>query len=86
VFQKAQSRLRSCSVITNMAYNFDNRLKQEIITLSDDNYMDGMIKLNGIYYQVNNPSKFSMGDTVIIDDVIGNKVMLVEMGDNDDLI
>jgi len=86
VFQKAQSHLRSCSVITNMAYNFDNRLKQEIITLSDDNYTDGMLKLNGIYYQVNNPSKFSMGDTVIIDDVIGNKVMLVEMGDNDDLI
>ena len=78
--------MRSCSVITNMAYNFDNRLKQEIITLSDDNYTDGMLKLNGIYYEVNNPSKFSMGDTVIIDDVIGNKVMLVEMGDNDDLI
>jgi hypothetical protein len=69
-----------------MAYNFDNRLKQEIITLTDVNYTDDMLKLNGIYYQVNNSSKFSVGDTVIIDDVIGNKVMLVEMGDNDDLI
>ena len=69
-----------------MAYNFVNRLKQQIITLTDDNYTDGMLKLNGIYYQVNNSSQFSMGDTVIIDDVIGNKVMLVEMGDNDDLI
>lgn len=46
-----------------MAYNFDNRLKQQIITLTDDNYTDGMLKLNGIYYQVNNPSQFSMGDT-----------------------
>ncbi|WP_447408554.1 hypothetical protein ACDP95_09305 [Weissella confusa] len=69
-----------------MAYNFDDRLKQEIITLTDDNYTDDMLKLNGIYYQVNNPSQFKIGDTVIIDDVIGNKVMLVEMGDNDDLI
>lgn len=69
-----------------MTYNFDNRLKQEIITLADDNYTDGMLKLNGIYYQVSNSSQFKIGDTVIIDDVIGNKVMLVEMGDNDDLI
>ncbi|TGE75577.1 hypothetical protein C6P11_01730 [Weissella confusa] len=69
-----------------MAYNFDDRLKQEIITLTDDNYTDDMLKLNGIYYQVNNPSQFNIGDTVIIDDVIVNKVMLVEMGDNDDLI
>lgn len=69
-----------------MAYNFDDRLKQEIITLTDDNYTDDMLILNGIYYQVNNPSQFNIGDTVIIDDVIGNKVMLVEMGDNDDLI
>ena len=69
-----------------MTYNFDNRLKQEIITLTDDNYTDDMLKLNGIYYQVNNSSQFKIGDTVIIDDVIGNKVMLVEMGDNDDLI
>ena len=59
-----------------MTYNFDQRLLNQSFTLSVDNWVDGMLRINGIYYHVKDSSKLSVGDTVLITDIIGNQVIV----------
>lgn len=69
-----------------MQYNFDNRLLNKTFTLSKDNYVDGFVKLNGIYYRVAATEQLGTGDTVIIVEIQGNTIRLEKGGNKDDII
>lgn len=51
-------------------YNFDNRLIGLTIAVSSDNYVSDMLKINGIYYAVD--QTLSFGSSVTITAVTGN--------------
>lgn len=53
-----------------MPYNFDNRLIGVTISVSPDNYVSNMLKVNGIYYAVD--QTLSFGSSVTITAVTGN--------------
>lgn len=55
-------------------YNFDNRLLGMSLKISDENYIDGMLKINGIYYVIG--QKLNIGDMIKINHVIGNKLSI----------
>ena len=55
-------------------YNFDNRLLGMSLKINDDNYIDDMLKINGIYYDID--QKLNIGDMITINQVIGNKLSI----------
>ncbi|KAA8434695.1 NfeD family protein [Weissella sagaensis] len=72
-------------VKTIMNYNFDNRLLDKSFTLSMDNYADGFVKLNGIYYRVTTTEKLIWGDEVVIVAVQGNAISLEKETSKNDI-
>lgn len=73
-------------VKTIMNYNFDNRLLDRAFTLSTDNYADGFVKLNGIYYRVAASEKLTWGDEVIIVGIQGNTIRIEKGESKNDII
>lgn len=65
-------------------YNFDNRLIGVTISVSPDNYVDGMLKVNGIYYAVDPPLSF--GSSVTITAVTGNKLSVTSLPKEKEII
>jgi len=59
-----------------VTYNFDQRLLNQSFTLSVDNWIDGMLRINGIYYHIQDGIKLAVGDTVLITDIIGNQIVV----------
>ena len=57
-------------------YNFDDRLLWESFDLSEDNYVDDLIKINGIYYRYQSTFPLKIGDRVIVIGVRGNVLIL----------
>lgn len=58
-------------------YNFDNRLIGLTISVSPDNYVSDMLKVNGIYYAVD--QTLSFGSSVTITAVTGNKLSVTSL-------
>lgn len=58
-------------------YNFDDRLIGQTISVSPDNYINGMLKVNGIYYAVD--QTLSFGSSVTITAVTGNKLSVTSL-------
>lgn len=55
-------------------YNFDNRLIGMSLKITPDNYVDNMLKINGIYYAVD--QILLIGYHVTITAVVGNKLSI----------
>lgn len=66
-----------------MSYNFDQRLLHQTFVLDHDNYDVGMLRVNGIYYQLQSDVPVSIGDVVYVSDIVGNQ-LIVQKGDTGD--
>lgn len=63
-----------------MSYNFDQRLLHQTFVLDHDNYDVDMLRVNGIYYQLQSDVPVSIGDVVYVADIVGNQ-LIVQKGD-----
>lgn len=63
-----------------MSYNFDQRLLHQTFVLDHDNYDVDMLRVNGIYYQLQSDVPVSIGDAVYVADIVGNQ-LIVQKGD-----
>ena len=66
-----------------MSYNFDQRLLHQTFVLDHDNYDVDMLRVNGIYYQLQSDGPLSIGDVVYVADIVGNQ-LIVQKGDTGD--
>lgn len=66
-----------------MSYNFDQRLLHQTFVLDHDNYDVSMLRVNGIYYQLQSDVPVSIGDVVYVADIVGNQ-LIVQKGDTGD--
>lgn len=66
-----------------MSYNFDQRLLHQTFVLDHDNYDVDMLRVNGIYYQLQSNVPVSIGDVVYVADIVGNQ-LIVQKGDTGD--
>ncbi|MCQ9619297.1 hypothetical protein WDV13_00595 [Weissella cibaria] len=66
-----------------MSYNFDQRLLHQTFVLDHDNYDVDMLRVNGIYYQLQSDVPVSIGDVVYVADIVGNQ-LIVQKGDTGD--
>lgn len=51
--------------------------------LDHDNYDVGMLRVNGIYYQLQSDGPLSVGDVVYVAGIVGNQ-LIVQKGDMGD--
>lgn len=66
-----------------VSYNFDQRLLHQTFVLDHDNYDVDMLRVNGIYYQLQSDVPVSIGDVVYVADIVGNQ-LIVQKGDTGD--
>ena len=66
-----------------MSYNFDQRLLHQTFVLDHGNYDVDMLRVNGIYYQLQSDVPVSIGDVVYVADIVGNQ-LIVQKGDTGD--
>ena len=66
-----------------MSYNFDQRLLHQTFVLDHDNYDVDMLRVNGIYYQLQSDVPVSIGDVVYVAEIVGNQ-LIVQKGDTGD--
>lgn len=58
-------------------YSFDNRLIGITINVTKDNYIEKMLKFNGIYYRTD--QDISINDHIIITEINGNKLSIKKL-------
>lgn len=64
-------------------YNFDNRLIGMSLIVANENYINNLLKINGIYYRVN--QKINIGDHITIKKINGNMLSIQKLNNQEDI-